>query len=259
MKIGITGASGVLGNILIEKIKHKRYEYNSFEGDITEVEDIKKWVNNNKFDSILHLAAIVPPSDVKKNLSKAFAVNSVGTKSLVDVLVEKSNMTWLFYASTSHVYKSNEEPISEYDEIEPISEYGLTKYAGEILLKKNYKNFCIGRIFSMYHDTQKPPFLYPNIKKRLETEDLSKEFELYGAESTRDFLNAEEIADIILQLMEKEALGVYNIASGKGIKIGDFVKNMTSRQIKIKDMGGKDSLVANIDKLKDLLNEENKV
>jgi nucleoside-diphosphate-sugar epimerase len=256
MNIGITGASGVLGKIISERIEEKGFTYNAFEGDITEIEAIREWISQNSFDSILHLAAIVPPSEVKNNLTKAFEVNSIATKNVVDILNERSEKPWFFYSSTSHVYKSNAKPISEDDKIEPISEYGLTKYAGEILLKKNYKNFCIGRIFSMYHDTQKPPFLYPNIKRRLQTEDLTKEFELYGADSYRDFLNAEEIADIILKLMERSAIGVYNIASGKGIKIRDFVSNMTDKKLKIKGVGDNDSLVACIDKLNKILNEK---
>lgn len=255
MKVGITGSCGVLGSIIVKKLTKSGYEFSSFEGDIQNIEEIKKWIDSDQLDNIIHLAAIVPPSEVKKSLLQAFEINSIGTKNLVDVLNEKSGKPWLFYASTSHVYKSSDLPIKEEGKIEPISEYGLTKYAGEVLAKKNYENLCIGRIFSMYHKTQKPPFLYPNIQKRLKEEDLTKDFELFGAESERDFLNAEDIADIILKLMENQVLGTYNIASGKGVKIKDFVKSMTKKEIKIKDMGGKDKLVANIDKLKKVLNE----
>lgn len=255
MKIGITGSNGVLGTILVQKIKKIGYEYSCFEGDIRNINDIQKWINSNDFSSVFHLAAIVPPTEVRNDLLKAFDVNSVGTKKLAEILNQKSPDIWLFYSSTSHVYKSNTKPITEDSEIEPVSEYGLTKYAGEVLAKKVHRKICIGRIFSMYHKTQKPPFLYPNIIKRLEEEDLNKEFELQGGESSRDFLNAEDIADIILELMQKEAIGIYNIASGKGVKIKDFVQSMTDKKIKIKSIGEPDYLVANIDKLKNILDE----
>jgi nucleoside-diphosphate-sugar epimerase len=256
MNIGITGASGVLGSILLKKLDEKGYEYSSFEGNIRKTSDIKKWADSSfPFDVVIHLAAIVPTAQVRENLGEAFEVNSVGTKNLVDVLNDKASKAWVFYSSTSHVYKSKDNPLSEDDEIEPVSEYGLTKYAGEILAKRNYEKLCIGRIFSMYHDTQKPPFLYPNIKRRLEKEDLEESFELYGAESIRDFLNAEDIAEMILELMEKQPCGVYNIASGKGTKIRDFVQSMSKKKLKIKALGNKDVLVANVDKLRRLLNE----
>ncbi len=256
MKIGITGGRGVLGTILVKKMKSWNYEYDSFKGDISKIDDIREWVNSNNFDSIIHLAAIVPASVVKDSLVRAFEVNAVGTRNLAEVLKEKSKNIWLFYASTSHVYKSSDKPISEKGTIEPVSEYGLTKYSGELLARKIYENLCIGRIFSMYHKTQKPPFLYPNIIKRLKTEDLDKEFELYGGESYRDFLNAEEVADIILELMNKNACGIYNIASGNGIKVKDFVQSITDKKIKIKSLGEPDYLVANINKLEKLLNEK---
>lgn len=256
MRIGITGTSGVLGSILLEKLNKIENECTNFEGDIRNIDEIREWLRLKEIDFVIHLAAMVPPSEVKNNLSIAFDVNSVGTKNLVDVLNEMGKDPWLFYSSTSHVYKSSDKTLSEDDEIEPISEYGLTKFAGEILAKKNYKNLCIGRIFSMYHKTQKPPFLYANMLNRIKTEDLNKEFELYGAESLRDFLNAEEIADIIIKLMEKKAVGIYNIASGKKTKVRDFVQSLTKKKLKFKNIGNSDSLVANIDKLEKLLNEK---
>ncbi|MBP8707392.1 MAG: SDR family oxidoreductase [Caldisericia bacterium] len=256
MLVGVTGANGVLGKIITKKLSALGYEYVPFSGDIRNINDVANWVDNNNFDSVIHLAAIVPPSEVKNDLIKAFEVNCIGTKNLVDALNAKSQKPWLFYASTCHVYKSSNKPLSEDDPIEPISEYGLTKYAGEVLIRKNYDNACIGRIFSIYHKTQKPPFLYPTMLQRLQNEDLTKEFELYGAESIRDFSNAEDVADIIIKLMERKVVGTYNIASGNGVKIRDFVQSLTDIPLKIKDMGGQDTLVADVNKLNKLLNNE---
>lgn len=255
MKIGITGSTGILGSILLEELRSRGKDYSCFTGDITKINDIYEWIESENFEYIIHLAAIVPTYKVKENLLKAFNVNAIGTKNLAEVLSVTSKDTWLFYASTSHVYKSKENPISENDLIDPVSEYGLTKYAGEVMAKKMYSNLCIGRMFSIYHHTQETPFLYPSIEKRLEEEDLTKDFELYGAESYRDFLNAEKVVDIIIGLMNKKALGLYNIASGNGVKVKDFVSKMTPKDIKIKHIGDKDYLVADISKLEKKLHE----
>ena len=53
-----------------------------------------------------------------------------------------------------------------------------------------------------------------------------KPFKLHGANSTRDFLNAEEVCNIIIQLVKRRYDGVVNIASGKTTKIIDFVKSI---------------------------------
>ena len=85
---------------------------------------------------------------------------------------------------------------------------------------------CIGRIFSFFHESQKPPFLYPNLRQRFQNDDLKKPFHLFGALSTRDFLNAEEVCDIIMKLVAKKQVGTINIASGTSTRIVDFAEKM---------------------------------
>jgi len=247
--VGITGANGVLGRLFQEKFKKGKIKFSCFSGDIRSKEDINDWIKDKRFTDIIHLAAIVSTKDVKENIKEASDVNVLGTKNLIQALIQNNQTPWFFYASSSHIYKSKNSPISEEDIAEPISEYGKTKYAGEKQVIENYSNFCIGRIFSFYHRTQKIPFLYPTILERLEKEDLSKPFKLFGAESMRDFLNAEEVVNIIIKLMKNEKIGVYNIASGKGIKIKDFVQSLTDIKLNIEEIGERDYLVANISKL----------
>ena len=97
------------------------------------------------------------------------------------------------------------------------------------------------------------PFLYPSIRQRLATENLEKPFVLYGAKSVRDFLNAETVIEIIVNLMNKKIMGVYNIASGKGVEIKNFVQSLSKKKINIKEMGLADFLVADINKLQNAL------
>lgn len=252
-KVGITGASGTLGKILIAKLEKNGLEYLCFDGDILQKNNIKNWFERNRFDAIIHFAAIVPATEVKADPSKAYLVNVTGTENLINGIKSSGQNPWLFYASTSHIYKSKNTPINEEDEIDPISIYGKTKYEAEKFVVRNYENTCVGRIFSLYHPSQKRLFLYPNILYRLEHEDLSKPFELYGANSIRDFLPAEEIIEIIFKLMNKKITGIYNIASGNGIKIKDFVQNLSEEKLKIKEVGEQDYLVANINKLNKVL------
>lgn len=259
--IGITGASGVIGTILQDKLKNLGYNFSCFLGDITKKEDIKTWVSNLQADYIFHLAAVVPTSEVKESPLYAYEVNVGGTIKLLSELSHLNKKTWLFYASSAHVYKSSDKPITENDVIEPVSLYGKTKYFGEDVCNEVSKaesynlDVCVGRIFSFYHETQKPPFLYPTITERLKKEDLSHPFVLYGAESIRDFLNAENVADIMIKLMKKRCCGIFNIASGEGTKVKDFVQSLTDTKLNIRTAGESDFLVANIDKLKEAIGE----
>ncbi|MFI3241454.1 MAG: SDR family oxidoreductase [Alphaproteobacteria bacterium] len=261
IKLGITGYDGVLGSILCKKLKEENIEFSGFCGDLRNKSDIKNWINENNFEAIIHLAAIVPINDVNSNPLTAFDVNVAGTINLLEEFVKIDKDKWIFYASTSHVYKSSSEPITEDYTTNPISLYGKTKQMAEdvVLEASKVKDYnlstCVGRIFSFYHETQKTPFLYPNLKKRLAEEDLSYPFELYGAESIRDFMNAEDIVDNIIKFMKKKSEGVFNLASGKGLKIKDFAQSLTDVKLNIIHKGSVDILVANITKMKNELGE----
>lgn len=88
MICAITGHSGVLGSFLIKKAK-KNIKFLKFKGNICNKNQISSWIIKNKFDSFIHLAAIVPTEKVRKNYYKAKKVNFYGTKFIVDALKKK--------------------------------------------------------------------------------------------------------------------------------------------------------------------------
>lgn len=259
MKIGITGASGVLGEISVQKLTEMGYGVSRFIGDVRDHDVVAKWLGTGKVDAILHYAATVAVDRVKADPLRAYDVNVCGTVTLLSEIVKSGQRPWFFYASTCHVYKSKDSAIHEEDEIAPVSLYGMSKYMGEKICldfagsEASLIPICVGRIFSFFHERQKPPFLYPNIMKRLSTEDLSTPFFLYGADSARDFLNAEEVCDRIISLMQIGSEGVFNIGSGVPIKIRDFVQRLTPHKLKIETNDEHSVLVANIEKLNDEL------
>ena len=100
----------------------------------------------------------MPIKDVNNNKKKAKDVNFLGTKNIV-IAVKKSKVDWLFFSSTSHVYKSSYEKISERSKKNPVSYYGRTKLLAENYiinqLDRTNKRYCIGRIFSTSNKDQK--------------------------------------------------------------------------------------------------------
>ena len=222
MKIGITGYSGSLGKTLININKsNKIYR---FRGDIRKKSDIKSWFKNKKIDAIFHLAAIVPIKIVKKNKKKAYEVNYLGTKNLVDIAL-KNNIKWFFFASTSHVYKSSKKKINENGKIKPISFYGKTKFLAEKFIVKKLEgkiNYCIGRIFSTTNKNQKQNYLVPDLKNKIKK--TQKKIKLKNLNHYRDFISMEDISNIIFVLMRKKFSGIINIGSGRKTYLKDIAK-----------------------------------
>ncbi len=154
LKIGITGCSGSLGKFILKK---KGFKFICFKGDIRKKKDIRNWLSKNDLNALIHLAAIVPIKTVNKNKKKALHVNYIGTKNLVDEMLNY-NISWFFFSSTSHVYSSSSKKILETKKTRPISFYGKTKLLSENYIRtklKNKINFCIGRIFSTSNISQK--------------------------------------------------------------------------------------------------------
>ena len=154
---------------------------------------------------------------VDRNKNEALKVNVYGTKNLLEVLEKRGKKIWFFFPSTSHVYKYSKKRISENHLLRPSSFYGKTKLKAEKIIKKNkFKkfSFLIGRIFSVYHLKQKKPFLYPSIMEKIKI-NKKKKIILKNGLSVRDFLNAEDVVEIIYKIYTKKLCGIYNIGSGK--------------------------------------------
>ncbi len=259
MHIGITGGRGTLGKILQVQLAAAGTTYSCFPGDVCRPEELRTWLRAESFDAIVHFAALVPTQSVQANPARAFQVNVGGTANLVAELAALERKPWLFYASSSHVYRPQATPIDESAPVAPINPYGLSKRLGEQVVETSAAAagvpFCIGRIFSFYHPSQTGTFLYPALQRRFATEDLSQPFRLFGAEDIRDLSLADDLVAKVVALMAKQATGLVNIGSGRGTQISDFVQSMAPRRLQIVNAsdGPATSLVADTARLRQLL------
>ena len=259
MRIGITGGRGTLGKILQGQLASAGLAYDAFAGDICRPEELRAWLQAGKFDAVVHFAALVPTQSVQANPARAFQVNVGGTANLVAEMGALDRKPWLFYASSSHVYRPQAAPIDEAAPVAPINLYGLSKRLGEQVVEASAVAagvpYCIGRIFSFYHVSQTGSFLYPSLMRRFATEDLSQPFRLFGAEDVRDLSPADNLVAHVRDLALRQATGLVNIGSGKGTKISDFVQSVAPRKLAIVNAseGPATSLVADTARLRQLL------
>ena len=135
---GITGYSGVLGSEVLKN--NPKFKFIKFTGDIVKKKDIQKWFQKNRIEIILHLAALVPTNEVKKNPLLANKVNYIGTKNLVNEILIQNKIKWFFFASTSHVYNYSNKNIKESYTTKPKTFYGKTKLKAEKYIHNKLKN-----------------------------------------------------------------------------------------------------------------------
>src|SRR5262245_23943304 len=138
LRVGVTGHRGVLGRILSARLRQHGVRVHEYPGDITDRQALGAWFSRLAFDLFFHFAAIVPVVKVEADPVRAFEVNAVGAYEVCKQVL-RAHESWLFLASTSHVYRPTSaaewRPLRVGDREEPSSVYGRTKLAAEYLCR----------------------------------------------------------------------------------------------------------------------------
>ncbi len=228
-RLGLTGQRGVLGRCLQQE--WTGVEWVPFPGDIRDYPAVQKWIaESGRLDGIIHLAAMVPIQKVEAQLQAAFQTNAGGTCNLLDALREAATpetpAPWVFLGSTSHIYASSTQALTEDAPISPVSLYGFTKWQAEELgamyAKKYGMPICLGRIFSYSSALQPPSYFIPSLIAKIQAAAPGATLEIPGLHGIRDFVSTRQICEAIRFLFEKSATGSINIASGVPTKLLDI-------------------------------------
>lgn len=253
--VGVTGASGFLGSALCKDIKKKnKFRLVKFKGNILNKNHLKEWFFKYRINYLIHLAAVVPTYKFIKDKDYAEKVNLVGTKNIVNELNKLNHIKWLFYSSTSHVYKFSNNKLKENSLKKPFSVYGKTKLKAENYLKKKLnKNIklCCGRIFSLEGKKKTESYFLPSLRSKVQSNSQIR----LNLNNFRDFVHIDDVIKAIIKLMNNEVSGNFNIASGKKItflKIINIIKKISKKKISLENVNDKSSKgsYADIQKIK---------
>ena len=270
----ITGGAGYIGSHISETlIKNKKNIYiidnlstgfrklinkkaKFFKVDILQKDKIKKIINKNNIDSIIHLAANLIISEGEKKPNKYFKNNFIGTKKLLSACQNTLIKNFIF-SSTAAVYKDGQYKVNENSIIKPQSVYGKTKIQGEKLIqsfcKKNKINYGILRYFNIAGSSpsgkigllNKSDNLFKNYSKQIMKKKPT--LKIYGGDYNtkdgsciRDFIHVSDIAEIhykvLNQIDKTKKSKVLNCGYNKGNSVLDVAKEFkrqSSKKVKI--------------------------
>lgn len=175
-----------------------------FEGDIRDRGFITE-VFQNKFDMVIHLAAMAGVRPSIQNPELYYEVNVNGTLNLLEHC-RGNNINKFVFASSSSVYGNNKSlPFRETDNVDyPISPYAATKKAGELLCYSYHHLYNISiaclRFFTVFGPRQRPDLA---IHKFVELISKGRDIPFYGdGSSKRDYTFITDIVDGIVRSME---------------------------------------------------------
>ena len=148
MKVAIIGANGQLGTDLVEVFGEEAISLTHKDLDVTDFESLKL-LKELKPDVIINTAAYVRVDDAELYPERAFQVNAVGALNVARIANEINAIN--IYISTDYVFDGTKgKPYTEEDAPNPISVYGLSKYAGEIFTGNYSPKHYIIRVASLY-------------------------------------------------------------------------------------------------------------
>jgi UDP-glucuronate 4-epimerase len=197
-------------------------------GDIRNPEHLEGVFKKNRIDFVVHLAARagVRPSIINPLLYQD--VNIRGTTVLLETCKEHGIKNFIF-ASSSSVYGENQRvPFTEKDlDIQPISPYGVTKRAGELLCYSYHHlygmNIACLRIFTAYGPRQRPEMA---IHKFTRLMDRGEKIPIYGdGSSRRDYTYIDDLVDGILAIIRyHKGFEIYNLGESQTTSLKELVR-----------------------------------
>ncbi len=219
-------------NIKIKNVEEIRKNFPDrfelFTGDIRNRDHLIEVFKENRMDLIVHLAARagVRPSIEQPLLYQD--VNIKGTIVLLEVCKEHGVKDFIF-ASSSSVYGENQRvPFSEDDlDIQPISPYGATKRAGELLCYSYHHlyrfNIACLRIFTAYGPRQRPEMAIHKFTRLI---DRGEKASIYGdGSSRRDYTYIDDLIEGILAIIRHhKGFEIYNLGESRTTSLKELVR-----------------------------------
>jgi UDP-glucose 4-epimerase len=250
----VTGGAGFIGSHLTEELLKRGYEViilddlstgkrgnieliltqgniQFIEGSVTDLPLLNKLFQNVSY--VFHLAAIPSvPRSIESPLT-SHNVNITGTLNVL--LAAKANkVKKVIYASSSAVYGDTPTlPKREDMPPNPQSPYAVTKLAGEYYCQVFREVFdlptiCL-RYFNVYGPRQDPSSQYAAVIPRF-IDRLFRDEQpiIFGdGEQTRDFTFVKDAAEANILATESDAVGVFNIGTGRMVSINELARLIT--------------------------------
>lgn len=255
MKILITGATGMVGRNLLKTLDLRRNSAILFikdrssdlvrdiprsgikvvKGDVRNFEDCRNAMEG--VGLVIHLAAIVGGTNSIKNPKKTLDVNTFGTLGIMEAM-RLCDVNKLIFPSTIGVYGNNVFALEdEINKIEPLTPYDLSKVLAEQICSRYSKlygmKYIILRLSHLYGRHQDRNHLVPSlIDKILKNRTIE-----IGNDVSRDFMNVEDVADVIVRLLNFSSNNIFNVGTSIETKISELIhliSELYEKEVEIK-------------------------
>jgi UDP-glucose 4-epimerase len=277
-RILVTGGAGFIGSHLVRRLLHEKAEVivldNFSEGKRLNIPEdcsvVEGDIRNRKaldqvgpVDYVLSFGA--PSSIVLFNKQPADCVD-ITVRGFLTVLewAKDAKVRKVVYPTSGSVYGSAPVPQGEEDQVLPMNLYGVAKQACEHIARLYSAKISIAglRIFAGYGpgEEHKGDFASP-VTLFLKSILNDKRPVVYGnGTQSRDFVYIDDVVEAILRSVERDAVGIVNVGSGKAYSFNEVIgcinqslgKNVEPMYVD-KPVNYLEKTLANVTKMKEVL------
>ena len=253
----ITGSSGFVGPYLIKEMKATGFQVAGtantgtadYPLDITDKKAVAELVKKLKPDLIVHLAGFSSVKESFKNPELCMKVNVQGTGNLLDAVKGNVPGARILIISSSEVYgNTKNHPTKESEKLNPQSPYAESRVVQEQLVKDSGLNWVISRSFNHIGPGQPQGFVASDFASQIakinKDKQASRVIYVGNLSAQRDFSDVRDVvAAYRLLLTEGKLHNIYNVSSGKAIRIENLLKKLLKfSKVKIEIKVDKDKL-----------------
>lgn len=151
MKFAVLGAAGQLGRDLCPRLPGEVVPLTRQQADLTRPDSLRATLDEVRPDVVVNCAAYNFVDKAETEPEAAFAVNAWGVRALATVCRDLD--VTLVHISSDYVFgldQTRHTPYSEADAPGPVSVYGLSKLAGEYLVRALCPKHLIVRTCGLY-------------------------------------------------------------------------------------------------------------
>ena len=232
-KVLLTGVTGLIGKEIIEPLKNLGYKISALTIDENNPDNGVNWIKCNLFDeeSVKKAFETVKPTHLM-NFAWATTGDYLSSDINLEFLKAGINLLKYFkqnggkravYVGTCFEYKFKDEPLKEYDTVNPQTLYATSKNAlreiAESFCKTNQISFGYGRIFYVYGHGENEKRLTAHLIKTLQED---KEVTINCGRLIKDYMYTKDIAGGFAAFLDSNVEGIVNMATGKGISLRDY-------------------------------------
>ena len=233
MKVGITGASGMLGSALITHLSKSYRVFATSRGRGVEGKNIKwdcfnltdiilltEWLETIRPDVVIHCAAITNVDLCEDNVKLATKLHIETTELIANFLDSYGGR--LIYISTDSVFDGEKQgAYSESDLVNPLNVYAKTKMMGEKSVQSMNNGLVLRTNIIGWTQEGKTSFFEWVVDRLNDNMSLNLFYDVYFSP-----LTVYDLSFIIEKIIEKPILGLYHCGSSDIISKYDFGKKM---------------------------------